>query len=202
MVGSAAARGGRSAIVKRAHWIVCAVPLTLVLVASGCGDDAGGTAGSAGAGATSRDGGAPAGSGAATGAGGDTAGAPGSGGQGGSGRVICGGVGGFICTQTLEVMGRSLGPCCDEDSGNICGVGFGTQCEGLNQAGEASAECPAEMDVLGESLPGCCRPDGKCGVLLSVGFGCVERTDVSEIGVGPFDAIGCSAGQEADAGTP
>lgn len=120
----------------------------------------------------------------------------------GSGRVVCGGVGGFICTRSIELMGRTLGPCCDEDSGNICGAGFGNQCEGLDQPGELTDACPTEMSPLGEMLPGCCRPDGSCGVMITIGFGCVERGDVTEIGVGPFDAMSCDSDQPADAGQP
>src|SRR4051812_46179280 len=109
-------------------WVMACV-LALVGSTLGCGDDQPDAAGSGGAGGTGGSGG----TGGATGGSGGTGGAPTggtggapTGGTGGDGeRVICGGVGGFICTESKEVMGVTLGPCCDVDSGNICGVGKG-----------------------------------------------------------------------------
>lgn len=184
------------------NWM-CVGVLAFPLLA--CGDSGGNDAGGAANGGTpdaasSGDGGPGPVVGNTDAGGGATGGGATGGGGSDPGRVVCGGVGGFICTESIELMGRTLGPCCDEDSGNICGAGFGSACEGLHQAGDVTDECPSETSVGGENLAGCCRPDGRCGVWIAAGFGCVERGDVMEIGVGPFDARSCGSGPPPDAG--
>jgi hypothetical protein len=187
---------------NRRRWVMAWV-LAQVCLALACGDDESNAAGSGGDGGA---GGVPDASsaGGTGGTGGDPTGGTGgaaTGGTGGDGeRVICGGVGGFICTESKEVMGMTLGPCCDTDSGNICGVGKGGQCEGLYQAGAEAAECPTEKSITGHDIPGCCRTDGKCGLWFPADFGCVERGDVTELGIGPFDAMSCTAPVLDDAG--
>ena len=75
-------------------------------------------------------------------------------------------------------------------------AGTRTECEALNQPGDLDLDCPS--DVLLEcsiedcyearTLPGCCRPDGFCGLLESgywgrdIALGCISRAPWIEHG--------------------
>jgi hypothetical protein len=170
---------------------VCA--LLLALCAAGCGDDSDGAASADQQGAS-------------TAGDSDTSGAEDSTGAGMNGEagsaapamaaVMCGGV---MCTESVDLGGTMLGPCCDTDSGDICGAGAENpmtgelECEGLDQPGELSPDCPDAMSVFGTTLAGCCKPDGMCGVMSNVGYGCVERSDQNPTSVmnGPLESIAC-----------
>lgn len=105
--------------------------------------------------------------------------------------VVCGGV---TCTVSvyIEDYGVTYGPCCDDDNGGVCGAALDDGCEAVDQEGEIDDECPAAVSSIGTTLEGCCRPEGQCGVLSQVGFGCVERTDLNETAGGPLSSIPCT----------
>jgi hypothetical protein len=149
----------------------------------GCGDDtaeddapaagmsaavAGGTTGGAG--------------GTTGGAGGTTGGAGGTtGGSGGSGGMPATKMCGTATCMGGMLQGQMSPPCCDEDSGNVCGLTVDAMtgaCEGLMQPGDPDPSCPTELSVITTELVGCCKPDGKCGVISTSLMGCIERTDL------------------------
>jgi len=63
------------------------------------------------------------------------------------------------------------------------------QCEALNQPGIPDSDCPSDVLLVcsiedcyeARTLPGCCRPDGSCGLLESgywgrdIALGCISR---------------------------
>lgn len=82
-------------------------------------------------------------------------------------------------------------PCCVNDE---CGLDLGavsafmpvqSGCAALEQPGSADATCPSfhyDDIVAPRELPGCCRPDGVCGVVADLSdtvadFGCVDPVD-------------------------
>jgi hypothetical protein len=82
--------------------------------------------------------------------------------------------------------------CCTE--GEKCGLVvsiIGPECVELNQPGKLDSQCPT-LDFPTFSLPGCCRPDGRCGVLERfLPLGCIAR-----------DAIFPDAGQSCTSNEP
>jgi hypothetical protein len=157
----------------------------LVVGGVACGDDEddGGTAGTAGMGGSGGSGGSTGGTGGSTG---------GTGGMGGTGGATTGGMGGSggmmampmtcgsntcnpITTATMAVL-----PACCVTGTNACGVYTdmaGTQCTETGQDGVLDESCPSEKNALNADTPGCCRPDGKCGLMsMTLLSSCVERT--------------------------
>lgn len=99
----------------------------------------------------------------------------GTGGSGGSGNsansVSCD----KQCAASM-VLGVAVPACCTDDNKcglDLSGLGIGEGCAEMNAVGSANAACPA-VNLLGfYPLEGCCRPDGKCGVLDTfAGLGC------------------------------
>jgi hypothetical protein len=182
-------------------WAARALTLAIMVSLGACGDDDGGDGdGDAGDGeAGNGGGGMGAGSG---GRGGSTStagtGAGGSGAGGAGGMIASIECGGDTCNAVMSVMG-ALPPCCDEDSGGICGatVGMMGECEGVGQPGTDDADCPSEMSVAMTMLPGCCTPDDECGVRSATLMGCVERTDYPTtflMSGEQLDAVDCDGG--------
>ena len=135
-------------------------------------DDEGGGAGTPAAGGA----GAPAAGGAGAPAAGAGAGGAGAGAAGmAAAPVMCGTK---MCSSFMSASGSTLMPCCDMVNGTICGgiVGMMGECQGLGQPGEEDPSCASEMSVLGTPVPGCCRPDGKCGLKSGRLMRCVERS--------------------------
>jgi hypothetical protein len=102
--------------------------------------------------------------------------------------------GNTTCTESLEIpqYGASYPACCDLDSDMMCGAMLDDGCEALHQKGEPSPSCPGTISAVGTELQGCCRPDGRCGVLSQIGFGCVERSDLNPSVGGPLASMPCS----------
>jgi len=75
---------------------------------------------------------------------------------------------------------RSTTSCCTEEG--RCGLvlpNLGPQCVELNQPGTVDSECPP-LEGPSFNLPGCCRPEGHCGVLESVlPLGCIAREAIT-----------------------
>ena len=114
-----------------------------------------------------------------------------SGGAGGSGNVsAC-----SPCADAMSMLGTAPA-CCTTD--NKCGVdisglaggqgggqgggrgGGGTMCLQQNAPGTLDTSCPA-YDFMGAfMIPGCCKPNKTCGVMIRMlaPLGCVEPTDV------------------------
>jgi hypothetical protein len=64
--------------------------------------------------------------------------------------------------------------CCVDPARSACGVVEVTQCVELNYPGHVNAACPS-LPLSGSDAPGCCRPDGTCGVLdTQYGLGCAQ----------------------------
>ncbi|MDH5674386.1 MAG: PKD domain-containing protein [Myxococcales bacterium] len=93
------------------------------------------------------------------------------------GDVVCNGE---TCAPVVGATGE-LPACCDMDSGGGCGAQVSmtdpSDCEAINQPGDLDPSCPPAMSVIGTEVPGCCKPDGKCGVMSGTLSGCIERTD-------------------------
>jgi hypothetical protein len=175
----------------------------------GCGgDDSTGGAGSGGSGGAGTTGGSAgkagsggsAGSGGATGGTGGTAGT-GTGGTAGTGGMDAGGKGGSAgaeagtdgpasvtcgtqtCNQISNTPAGNLPACCPMGEMNACG-GI------LSQAGNAcvtttpgtpDSSCPSITSFV--VLPGCCRPNGMCGVNGSlVRLGCADPSPFGGMG--------------------
>jgi hypothetical protein len=199
------------------HWMtwkeVARSALVIGLLASGawaCGDDDDGDEPTAGTGAS--------GTGASgTGASGTSGG--GSGGSGGGGSGGSGGTGGTPAPMTIMcgtatcmggmLQGTPTPPCCDMDSGNVCGLVIDAMtmaCEGVMQPGTDDPSCPSEMSIIMTNLAGCCKPDNKCGVRSGSLMGCIERTDyptqflaqVNMMAPPPLSAVDC--GGDTDGG--
>ena len=67
--------------------------------------------------------------------------------------------------------------CCT--AGDDCGFSIsllGPDCIEGNQPGTPDPGCPSQS-LMGFELPGCCKPEGICGVQDSfLGLGCVDAT--------------------------
>ncbi len=164
----------------------------------GGGEDTGGAGASGGGGDTAGAGGtdmdaSQVGDGASGTGGGGTGGAgSGGAGSGGSGEVLCGDDD-EVCTVPA---GSTLEPCCTDDG--ACGGSLMGECTELEQPGDPDIACPLHAATV--VLLGCCRPDGKCGLMSTLGFGCVERTQLATYAGGPLDEVECGP-DGMDAGT-
>ena len=165
-------------------------------------DDNEGSGGSSGSGGASGSGGSGTG-GSGTGGSG-TGGSAGGTGTGGSGTGGTGGAGDG--GQTIDCAGTSCPAlagvgCCAGTAGDKCGIdvsGFvdgGASCLETNQPGDPDPACDLTVDAGafdggidggfdggGFDVPGCCRPDGTCGVIFETGvpgldLGCISPSD-------------------------
>jgi hypothetical protein len=72
--------------------------------------------------------------------------------------------------------------CCARPAESRCGLVTGTVCEELGQRGEIDPSCPTLPDTVIGTLPGCCRPEGMCGVFdTAYGFGCGQVPVISQL---------------------
>jgi hypothetical protein len=179
------------------NWVASRAVITLsaalYLGTAGCGggdDDDTTATGGGGSGGTEA---GQAGAGTQAGTGGGGSGAAGRSQDDAGQPVICGGK---QCTLPSE---SPLEPCCVKD--NICGAKYQNECQEVNQEGVLDSRCPSHtiQSFNNMALPGCCKPNGKCGVYSSFGFGCVERTQLASFSGGPLPARDCNAKDE-DAG--
>jgi hypothetical protein len=81
------------------------------------------------------------------------------------------------CMSLTTATGMMLMPCCDAMEGMACGaiIDMAGSCVARMSPGAADASCTAEMSILGMAVPGCCKPNGQCGLMSGTLMGCVER---------------------------
>ena len=195
------------------------------LVISACGSDDEQPQGSGGTGAGATGGTAGSsgrGTGGSSGAGpGGASGTGGSSGSGGMGSITCG-------TRTCQPAGLGLIPACCIDNSR-CGIdppelvvdGGDLPCTETDQPGTPDPTCFADQGIdLAEAgidaagiidggrlnVPGCCRPNGLCGIMItfpppiSLNLGCVDPSQYGAIyDAGPPQRCG-DAGGGTDAG--
>ena len=121
-----------------------------------------------------------------------------------------------------------IAPCCAGAGGDQCGletaplsqldINFNPTCQAKNQPGNEDANCPKAllpiMNVINIEIPGCCRPNGKCGYLanklgqgaiqVELDLGCVDSAPFLDGGAPPDctgggDGSGGSGGSSSDA---
>jgi hypothetical protein len=86
--------------------------------------------------------------------------------DGASGRITCGSV---TCDSTDVGGGFGITELCCYNV-TKCGVHFSNVCVELDSPGVADPACPAAG-----TYPGCCRPEGACGLQVTgTAFGCVN----------------------------
>jgi hypothetical protein len=98
-----------------------------------------------------------------------------------------------------------LRSCCRGALNDQCGltVGEGTVCLPRMVPSQDNAAC-TDLRILGQNLAGCCRPDGRCGVVAhGTGLGCVAREELAPLASGtPPNSIPCEYSCEADDDCP
>ena len=121
----------------------------------------------------------------------------------------------FLTPETLASFGAAPEACCFGEAGDKCGVSSSMltmgECVEANQEGKPDDTCPALTNTIMNpalpiaipiNLPGCCRPDNKCGLDTSLlGTGCVERTAASAFAMTAAANSMIDAGN-IDAGAP
>ena len=111
-----------------------------------------------------------------------------------------------MCPDLPSDVPANTQTCCTTDQ--HCGVSyapiFGAACLLRDEPGNDESDCPDEASIfapLFPPLPGCCRPDNKCGLRVATGAGCTERSQawadmVDGFGdflfTGPFESIDCT----------
>jgi len=192
----------KSLSIKRAFTLGCLVCLALPLA---CGDDDDGAPGAAGKGGSAGSAGK-----------GSTSGSGGRAGEGGAGTELPPGLsdepstlecGAETCDSEAVAGLYHINPCCAADS--ACGLDttflaavgaqFSEVCQAHDQPGTDEGSCPAVTGLMVpvqgvplplEAFPGCCRPDGTCGVvvndvragfpLATLNLGCVDAAPFFE----------------------
>jgi hypothetical protein len=100
-----------------------------------------------------------------------------------------------------------VNPCCTDEDGDGCGIdttylamtgaALGKGCEPKHQPGELDAACPspdpAMIGSMGsmatlDAFPGCCRPNGACGVVLDTVTAAGGLIPIADLGLGCVDA--------------
>lgn len=123
---------------------------------------------------------------ALAGSAGGTPDAGGASGGGGMSNASLGAGGGDCgkCPPLTMNQAAFFGASCCTNPGNECGVSFlDADCIPFDQPGVLDPACPSEVIalLLTVTLPGCCRPEGQCGVMepadlgLNLNVGCVRR---------------------------
>lgn len=136
---------------------------------------------------------------------------------GASGRVSTAGAGGTgsPAADSCEPCDRlsaaatqvGLRSCCRGTTNEECGLTFGEGAVCLNRMvpGKSDPDCSAMM-VGGMQLAGCCRPDGRCGVVAApLGLGCLARDELPRAIGGSAEPVFCNAECATDGdceGTP
>jgi hypothetical protein len=128
-------------------------------------------------------------------------------------------------TVPLDTLGLEVGACCPQgSSASLCGldlsllslvgVELSEPCQAVAQPGNESEECvDATVDVSGTvvTFAGCCRPEGKCGVLANIldvteaqielGLGCIVPDVFPAELLMPGSCTPRQGGADSDGGT-
>lgn len=136
------------------------------------------------------------------GRGGGSGGGAGRGGSGGSAPQDAG----PLCGPCDELSGNAktlgLRSCCRGPLGDECGLTIGDAmlCLPRMVPSQENAACTEVRVLGGMTLAGCCRPDGRCGVVAhGSGLGCVAREELGPVVSGtPPNSIPCDYSCEAD----
>jgi hypothetical protein len=98
----------------------------------------------------------------------------------GSSFLVCGGA---ICRNGLvPSSGITAYACCASVADSKCGFVELNSCLETAQPGALDPACPTLPATPLGTLPGCCRPDGTCGVFdESLGLGCVSVPLLSQV---------------------
>lgn len=177
--------------------VLALIAVSLAAVA-GCTHDldalrTGSGSGSGGAGGTDSSGTGGTDAGGTGGAGSGSGGADGgSGGVGGTAPSI------DACEPcaSLPNIGEQLGitRCCRGVGNQECGVSLddGVACIAPMIEGIADTSCPDAQGPMDTMLPGCCRPDGYCGLALDQSdLGCIRRDAFADTALGGGEPIMC-----------
>lgn len=151
----------------------------------------GGAGGEGGSGATGGGGGGTDAGAGGTGAG--TGGADAGGGSGGTSAALSNAC--EPCTM-LPMFAQDLGlsRCCRGAGNEECGVSLddGALCIAPMLEGRNDAMCPDAVGPMDTMLPGCCRPDGYCGLsLAAIDLGCIRRDQFPDSNLGGGEPIMC-----------
>ncbi len=126
--------------------------------------------------------------------------------------IECGG----DCTSASVGLGAlqfHIDPCCEND---VCGLNttflasagamFETTCQPKAQPGDVDENCPAPagaavpvsdtMTVTLDPFPGCCRPNGLCGVVVNEATTLSGAVPLGDLGLGCVDAAPFFPGDE------
>lgn len=118
--------------------------------------------------------------------------------------------GGDSCSSAkIDLASIYVDPCCDATDGcglntgflGLVGATFKETCQSRNQAGDPSDTCAAAeglkvpFSMNGQTLmvpldpfPGCCRPDGTCGVVIDKVTSSNGKLPIADFGLGCVDA--------------
>jgi hypothetical protein len=192
--------------IARTALVVGLLAVGLVACSSDDSDDDPPAAGTGAGVAAGGMGGASGGAGGASGGAGGRSGAGGAGGAGGAPMTIM--CNGMPCMGFTSAAGTMLMPCCDAMEGMACGAITDTMgtCIARMSPGTADASCPTAQSLLNMPVPGCCKPDGKCGLMSGTLMGCVERTRypttflMTVMGMAPPPLTAAMCGDGADGG--
>ena len=166
----------------------CSHDLDALKVPSGGNGSAGQGSGGNGGSGNGSAGSGHAGSGA-SGSGASGSGSSGSGGSAGAGNsTAC-----EPCAAPPAILGDTVKPtsCCTGSRGEECGEKFPAvdRCYALDVPGSQDTTCLA-LSRGKTTYPGCCRPDGECGVVIdSLNLGCVIRSEVQPVLGGPLSPL-------------
>src|SRR5450631_2333630 len=198
--------------------IVLATTLCLALpVACGSSESSTGAAGQA-------SGGAAAGAGTPATSTGGTGASGASGASGGTGGVVLP-PGTSSMPKTIQCGGDCISaraglvyvdPCCGGENNAVCGVDTSyltmtgamltLNCEPKDQPGELDDACPSpepsKINVMGamaslDAFPGCCRPNGTCGVQINAVTAASGLIPIADLGLGCVEAAGFFPGMAA-----
>src|SRR6185295_5420546 len=138
-----------------------------------------------GSGGSSGSGGKGGSAGTSAGTGGGKSGASGTGGSAEGGGVTTKDCKGKSCSGAalpdiakMFIPSGEISPCCAGSGEDQCGLDMGPlsqlgfafmpACQAKNQPGNETTACPkGVVPGLMIEIPGCCRPDGKCGYLAN-----------------------------------
>jgi hypothetical protein len=88
------------------------------------------------------------------------------------------------CEGVMGVLG-DVPACCtsaDECGVDLSGLGGPAECQPRDQPGRQTGQCPS-IDSQGTMIPGCCRPNGECGIIImrTAPLGCIDPDVIANV---------------------